>query len=112
MQTILRREEEPTRFGSPSEVQDATAWEIFSDNVFVCRVLVCPEAEGGYSAHALRLPGVASQGDTVDAALQNIADAFRGAISVYQDEKQEVPWEDVVIDSPAGSLERWILVDV
>jgi len=58
------------------------------------------------------LPGVASQGETVDDALENIAEAFRGAISVYRDKKQEVPWEDVAVDYPAGSLERWILVNV
>ena len=112
MSTIPRSEEKPTRFGSPSRVLEATAWEPFGDNVFECRVLLCPEPEGGYSAYALRLPGVASQGDCIAEALENIKEAFRGAISVYQDDNQEIPWEQITIDRPAGSLERWILVDV
>lgn len=105
-------EEKPTRFGSPSEVLDATDWERLADNVFECRVLLCPEGEGGYSAHALRLPGVASQGSTIGEALENIKEAFRGAIAVYQEENGQIPWEQVTMDRPAGSLERWVLVDV
>ena len=105
-------EEKPTRFGSPSNVLDATAWEPLGDNVFECRVLLCPEVEGGYSAHALRLPGVASQGSTIGEALENVKEAFRGAISVYQEENGQIPWEQITIDRPAGSLERWVLVDV
>ena len=112
MSTIPLLEEEPTRFGSPSEILDATAWEPFGDNTFECRVVLCPEPEGGYSAHAIRLRGVASQGESVSEALENIKEAFRGAIAVYQEDKQGIPWEPITIDRPAGSLERWILVDV
>ena len=112
MATILQIEERPTRFGSPAKVLDSTGWKPFGDNVYECRVLLCPEAEGGYSAHALRLPGVATQGDTIDEALEYIKEAFRGAISVYREAKQQIPWEAITIDRSAGSLERWILVDV
>ena len=112
MATIPRIEEKPTRFGSISQALEVTGWQEFADNVFECRVLLCPEPEGGYSAHALRLPGVVSQGDSVTEALENIKEAFRGAIAVYQEDNQEIPWEEIAIDRPAGSLERWILVDV
>ena len=113
MATVPRIEERPTRFGSPTEVLERTDWEKFVDaNVFECRVLLCPEPEGGYSAHALRLPGVVSQGDSIAEALENITEAFRGAISVYQEGNQGIPWEQITIDRPARSLERWILVDV
>ncbi len=112
MATIPLIEERPTRFGSPAKVLDATDWERLGDNVFECRVLLCPEAEGGYSVHALRLPGVVSQGDTIEEALENIREAFRGAIFVFRKANQPIPWESVTIDRPAGSLERWILVDV
>ena len=107
-------EEKPTRFGSPLEGVETTGWENFRDNVFECRVVLCPEPDGGYSAHALRLPGVATQGDSIDEALENIKEAFRGAIAVYQDDEHGIPWESepISIDRPAGSLERWFLVDV
>jgi predicted RNase H-like HicB family nuclease len=112
MTVIPPIEDKPTRFGSPSKVLEATAWEPFGENVFVCRVLLCPEPEGGYSAHALRLPGVASQGESIAEALQNIKEAFRAAISVYRENNEKIPWERITIDRPAGSLERWMLVDV
>ena len=112
MATILPIEEKPDRFGSPSKVLEATPWETLGDNVFECRVLLCPEEEGGYSAHAIRLPGVVSQGETVQAALANISEAFRGAISLYMEQGSGIPWANVEIDRPRGWLERWILVNV
>jgi len=112
MATIPLIEERPTRFGSPSKVLDPTDWEWLGDNVLECRVLLCPEVEGGYSAHALRLPGVATQGDTIEEALENIKEAFRGAVSVYREAEEQIPWEAITVDRSPGSLERWILVDV
>jgi predicted RNase H-like HicB family nuclease len=111
MATIPLIKEKPTRFGSPFEIVDATPWEPLGDNVYECRVLLCPEEDGGYVAHALRLPGVVSQGETVEEALDNIRDAFRAAMSVYL-ESGNVPWSDLEIDRPAGWIEKWILVDV
>jgi predicted RNase H-like HicB family nuclease len=113
MATIPQIEEKPTRFGGRSEVREGASWHEYLDaNVYECRVLLCAEAEGGYSVHALRLPGVVSQGETLEEALDNIADAFRGAVSVYLEEDQTIPWTTVEIDRPAGSIERWILVNV
>ena len=79
---------------------------------FECRVLLCPEKGGGFSAHALRLPGVVSQGETVDEALENIADAFQGALQTYLDEGGSVPWKDNSITRTKDCFERWILVNV
>lgn len=114
MATIPLIEEEPTRFGSPSEILDATGWIELGDNAFECRVVLCPEPEGGFSAYATRLRGVVSQGDSIAEALDNIKEAFRGAIAVYLDDDQGIPWESepIAVDRPSGSLERWILVDV
>jgi predicted RNase H-like HicB family nuclease len=104
--------EEPTRFGNPLDIIDQTPWETLGDRVYECRVLVCPEDEGGYSVHALRLPGVVSQGETIDEALANISEAFAGAMRVYLADNMDVSWENVDVDRPKGSIERWILVDV
>ncbi len=105
-------EEQPTRLGSPSKVLEARDWESFGDNVFECRALLCPEEEGGYSAHALRLPGVVSQGDSIEEALGNIEDAFRETLISYREDGLDIPWAAVEIDRPTGSIERWTLVDV
>lgn len=110
--TPIPQIEAPTRSGSPADVLEATGWEQLGDNVFECRAVICPEPEGGYSAYALRLPGVATQGDTIDEAVANMKEAFRGAVAVYQAENLPIPWEDVNRERPPKSVERWILVDV
>ena len=78
---------------------------------FECRVLVCPEEEGGYSAHALRLPGVVSQGATVDEAVDRIKDAFQATLQAYR-ESGEVPWSDNPVERTKDCVERWVLVNV
>lgn len=86
-------------------------WE-FPVSAHECRVLLVPESTGGYSAHALRLPGVVSQGETEAKALANVEEAFRGSIAEYRESGVEVPWGDVVVDDvPKGSVEKWLLVD-
>lgn len=94
-------------------VIDPQQWRTLKGKrTYECRVLLSPEEEGGYSALALRLPGVVSQGETVQEALDNISEAFRGAVSLYLEEGNGIPWEAVEVDRPKGWLERWILVDV
>jgi len=110
MMTIL--EELPYRTAAPQQYIEAPAWKRLDENTYECRVLLCPEHDGGYSAHALRLPGVVSQGESEAEALDNIADAFRAAISVYREQGGAIPWTNLQIDRPKGSIERWILVNV
>lgn len=87
-------------------------WTEFTD-AYQCRVRLIPEDVGGYSAHALRLPGVVSQGESVEEALSNIAEAFRLALEEYQQAGERIPWtEDLDVECKAGCLERWIVVNV
>lgn len=86
-------------------------WEA-PNNRYECRVLLCPEPDGGFSAHALRLPGVVSQGENEAEALKNISEAFHGAVSVYLKGSRDIPWEDVEINRQGDCRERWIGVDV
>ncbi|HEY2415741.1 MAG TPA: type II toxin-antitoxin system HicB family antitoxin [Pirellulaceae bacterium] len=108
-------EQYPVTASDRAETYAFVAWEISDDaksKVFECRVLICPEEDGGFSAHALKLPGVVSQGDTPEEAAERIGDAFRETLLVYQESGESIPWEQVVIDRPKGSIERWILVHV
>lgn len=100
------------RLGSlNSPVVHISAFRSFNSSVYECRVLLCPEQSGGFSAHALRLPGVASQGETVEEALQAVAEAFLGAIEAYREEGTEIPWSDEpCVERTPGCLERWVLV--
>lgn len=110
--SILEATDKERRGAAISEFIEAPEWKEFDKSAYECRVLLCPEDNGGYSAHALRLPGVVSQGDSVSEALANIGEAFTAAISVYLDSGEDIPWEELSIDRPKGSIERWILVNV
>jgi predicted RNase H-like HicB family nuclease len=92
----------------------AESWD-WPKQRYECKVLLCPEEDGGYSAHALNIAGVVSEGDTVPAALANIADAFKASIEYYLESKLPIPWgeEDrTPFVGVADTFERWIAVDV
>jgi antitoxin HicB len=100
------------RCGSNDQHIEWSNWDVLGDRTYQCRVLLCPESEGGFSAHAIRLPGVVSEGDTEAEALANVADAFQAVIQTFLDENRPIPWQDSEIERPKGSRERWILVNV
>ena len=54
-----------------------------SPEEFVCQVWLYAESCGGYSAEAVSLPGVASQGETEAEAIANLREAFKGALETY-----------------------------
>lgn len=79
---------------------------------YQCYIWLCPEADGGFSALAPCLPGVASQGETQEEAVANITEAFRGVAESYL-ESGTIPWlETPDEDKPEDAVEKWILVNV
>jgi antitoxin HicB len=99
------------RFGSAA-TDVKPSWERFAGNAYECRVLLIPEDEGGYSAHAMRLPGVVSEGETIEEALANVREAFVGAVRAYLDSGREIPWADADVEKSRNVEERWIVVNV
>jgi predicted RNase H-like HicB family nuclease len=97
--------------GSPSP-SDAGGWKGHHGNLYRCRVYLYPdpEGEGGFSAVAAGLPGVASQGETERQALANIAEALAGVISVYKESGGKVPWADRPREPEPGAITRWVFV--
>jgi predicted RNase H-like HicB family nuclease len=93
-------------------------YEPFSDlsgqGKYECRVVIVPDDEdGGFCVYALRLPGVASQGETETEAIENIRDAFGSALATYLELGMPIPWEDsVAVPQSASRQELWIVVDV
>ena len=86
-------------------------WSTTISGKKICRAWISKE-EQGFSIVSTNLPGVCSQGDTMQQARDNIAVAFRAAIAVYSDEGLEVPWADASeVERPANSTEVWIAVD-
>jgi predicted RNase H-like HicB family nuclease len=78
----------------------------------ICRGWFTKEQDGRYSAVAANLPGVCSQGDSIEDAKRNLAEAFRGALEEYQAAALPIPWAVINSDNrPANALEAWIVVN-
>lgn len=58
----------------------------------ICRAILIPDEEGGFTAIARNLPGVVSEGDTFDEAIRNIKDAFENALIAYAEQGMPIPW--------------------
>jgi antitoxin HicB len=54
-------------------------------------VVLVPEAEGGFSVFVPDLPSVATQGETVEEALDMARDAIEGYLEIMRDEGWPVP---------------------
>jgi len=71
-----------------------------------------PSRRSRYSAHCINLPGVISQGETKQEAIDNIADAFRETVLHYRDVKETIPWGLAKIDRTSGAIEVAIVVRI
>lgn len=56
-----------------------------------CCILLSSE-DNGYCVRAADLAGVVSDGETVDEAVQNIKEAYAGAIESYRSHGDPIPW--------------------
>jgi len=72
-------------------------------------VRLIAEKEGGFSAIARNLPGVASQGETEAEALANVKEAALGCIEQYKADGKEIPWIEWELVSP---VDRTVVVNL
>lgn len=86
-------------------------WEECQGNSYRAPVYLLPEEDGGYSVEAATLPGVASQGDTEQEALDNIKVALAGAIAIHL-ERGKIPWLESPRDPLPDAITRWVIVHV
>lgn len=54
-------------------------------------VILEPEEDGGFSVYVPDLPGCASQGDTFEEAMANIAEAIEGMVAAMKDDGVPIP---------------------
>jgi len=73
-------------------------------------VAICDEEEGGYSAFAVNYPGVVSQGDTVEEAKANIAEAFTAMLEACRKHGRNLEFSDFP-NLPPDCQKAWIKVD-
>lgn len=82
-----------------------------SPEEYVCQVWLYAETCGGYSAEAVSLPGVASQGETEEEAIANLREAFKGALETYLKAGMPIPWrKEAPEPKPADAKEEWVVM--
>ncbi len=75
-------------------------------------VRLTEEPEGGYSVGIPDLPGVCSQGETIEEALQNISEAFCGAAEAYLEGDGSIPWLSQAPEASPDEIQQWLVVHV
>jgi len=95
-------------------IDDAEFEEYPPGTVYLVHVHLLEEDDGRISVHAARLPGCASQGDTIEEALTNIVDALKAVILTYKAYGEEIPWRDWqdAVEPPLFSEKRMVRVDL
>ena len=71
-------------------------------------VLLEPDPDGGYTVTIPALPGVVSEGDTIEEALDNIREALTAAIESYHELDMPIPWQE---ERRIEGLVKWIVVN-
>jgi predicted RNase H-like HicB family nuclease len=65
--------------------------------------IACPEEEGGYSIFAADYPGVVSQGDTLEEAKANIAEAFLAMLEAMRQHGEKLRYSrDTELEASPG----------
>ncbi|MGH7174240.1 MAG: type II toxin-antitoxin system HicB family antitoxin [Gemmataceae bacterium] len=85
-------------------------WRHYNGGVYRYMVYLTAKEEGGFSAAAARLPGVASHGSTEQETLANIVEAFKGAIARYKELGVDIPWTKTPVEPESGAGTRWVIV--
>lgn len=68
-------------------------------------VIVHPAEEGGYWVEVTALPGCYSQGESVDEALSNVAEAIALYLETLRDEGQTIPRDEETVFKVAVTVQ-------
>ena len=61
--------------------------------LYTIPLILEPQPEGGYTVASPRLPGLVTEGDTADEALENVRDALAAVVELYQELGRPLPKE-------------------
>ena len=56
-----------------------------------CPLTLTPQPEGGYTITSPLIPELVTEGDTVEQALENVQDALRAVVELYEDLGRDLP---------------------
>jgi antitoxin HicB len=77
--------------------------------VYRVPLVLTPQPEGGYTVTSPALPGLVTEGDSLEQALENVEDALRATLELYEDAGRSIP-RDLVQDPEAGAIEFDLLL--
>lgn len=87
-----------------------TVWKTQTPPPHEFTAAICHDEDGGYSVFAMHYPGVISQGDTVDEAKANIAEAFMAMLEACRKRGRGMEYADAIAVPPDSQV-AWITVD-
>jgi antitoxin HicB len=59
--------------------------------VYRVPLILTPQEEGGYTIISPMLPGLVTEGDSLEEALANVKDALRATLELYEDIGRPIP---------------------
>ncbi len=62
-------------------------------------LVLTPQPEGGYTVTSPLFPELITEGDSIDEALENVADAFAAVVELYDDLGRSLPQNAQILDS-------------
>jgi antitoxin HicB len=78
-------------------------------NVYRLPLVLTPQEEGGYTVTSPMLPGLVTEGDSLEEALENVEDALRATLELYEDIGRPVP-AGLVQNPDAGAIQFDLLL--
>lgn len=76
-------------------------------------VIACPEEDGGFSAFAAHIPGVITQGESVEEVKANISEAFLAVLESCRQLGKPLPYSyQSVVEMSEGCQRLWVTVNV
>jgi predicted RNase H-like HicB family nuclease len=68
------------------------------------RVIMTPDEDGGYVVTCPALPGLVTEGDTIEEAREMAADAIRGYLESLQMDGEPIPIDDSITEEVAVEI--------
>jgi antitoxin HicB len=78
-------------------------------HVYRVPLVLTPQPEGGYTVTSPTLPGLVTEGDSLEQALENVEDALRATLELYEDTGRPLP-SGLVQDPEAGAIQFDLLL--
>jgi antitoxin HicB len=60
-------------------------------DVYKVPLVLTPQPEGGYTVTSPVLPELVTEGDTLDEAIENVRDALKAVVEIYEDLGRMLP---------------------